>query len=208
MIKGACLDFDGTLVDTKDILFNAWKKALSENNIKFDEEDLRNRILKQTYVDIIRAYNPGASREEIEKIRDYRSKLVRNKIKNNILFPETIEFLSRLKQIEIKVAIGSNMSRELLEFMIEKIGISKFIDAIVSADDVKRGKPAPDIFEKAFELLGISPKEGAVVGDTENDIIAGNEIGAFTIFISRKGEKLPYAKANVSNLLDALKYMH
>ncbi|MCL5017833.1 MAG: HAD family phosphatase, partial [Candidatus Parvarchaeota archaeon] len=124
-------------------------------------------------------------------------------IKNadQLLYPDTIKFLESVKRMGLKIAVATGMSRDLLKDVLDMSGISGFLDAVVSSDDVERGKPFPDVFVEAFNMIKIDPKEGIVIGDSINDVEPGHEIGALTVFISRSGEKVDKADWNVSNLM-------
>ena len=99
------------------------------------------------------------------------------------------------------------MSKDLLGKVLELSGLAKVVDAVVSSDDVQNGKPEPDIFLEAFKRINVNPKEGIVVGDSENDIMPGKKIGAFTVFISREGNKSSIADANITNLEELLQFL-
>ena len=99
------------------------------------------------------------------------------------------------------------MSRDLLGKVLKLSGLDSGVDAVVSSDDVKNGKPEPDIFLEAFKRINVNPKDGIVVGDSENDIIPGKKIGAFTVFISREGNKSSMADANITNLEEILRFL-
>ncbi len=106
-----------------------------------------------------------------------------------MLFPDAREILKWLKEKGIKIAIATGMSIEPLRLILQTNGLDKLADAVVNGDEVKRSKPAPDIFLEAFKRLKIKPASGLVVGDTENDVLAGKAAGAYSVLIERTGRK-------------------
>ena len=88
-----------------------------------------------------------------------------------------IELLKEAKKAGVKCAIGSSGCRENVEMIIEGLGIADLIDGSISGSDVTHGKPHPEIFTKAHELLGLKAEECIVVEDAVNGILAGIAAG-------------------------------
>lgn len=203
MIKGIVSDLDGTLVNTAEVLAKSWEAAFMKEGIKQSSDELLKNTKGLSPKDIIKKYKEGPDEELLRKLKQTRREEVLKYIKNadQLLYPDTIEFLKAVKGMGLKIAIGTGMSRDLLKDVLDISGISEFLDAIVSSDDVARGKPFPDVFVEAFNMIKIDPKEGIVIGDSINDVEPGREIGALTVFISRNGERVEKADWNVSNLM-------
>ena len=88
-----------------------------------------------------------------------------------------IELLKEAKKAGVKCAIGSSGCRENVEMIIGGLGIADLIDGSISGSDVTHGKPHPEIFTKAHELLGLKAEECIVVEDAVNGIVAGVRAG-------------------------------
>ena len=82
------------------------------------------------------------------------------------------ELLRSIKSKGLKTAVASSSGYELINMVLEKLDIAKYFDCITSGVDVKRGKPAPDVFLLAAEKLGVMPDECLVIEDSENGVIA------------------------------------
>jgi HAD superfamily hydrolase (TIGR01509 family) len=93
-------------------------------------------------------------------------------------------FLDRLQARGIKMAIGSSSPRQLVDFAVDKFGLSKWMRVIVSGSDAENGKPNPEIYLKCAALLGVEPAECLVIEDSANGIFAwvnaGMRVCAFT----------------------------
>ncbi len=209
MIKGIASDLDGTLIDTAKLLAEAWEEAFKSDGIDVGYSELYKNTKGISSKDIIRKYKKESSFEDINRIKEKRKlnfiRLVDQG--NNLLYPETMKVIDEIRSKGIKFAISTGMSRDLLDKVLKLSGLDSIVDAVVSSDDVKNGKPAPDIFLEAFKRIDINPKEGIVVGDSENDIMPGKAIGAFTVFISREGSKSNLADANITNLEELLQFL-
>ena len=110
------------------------------------------------------------NREKEEVYRDmYRPKIAP--------IAGVVELLKEAKKAGVKCAIGSSGCRENVEMIIEGLGIADLIDGSISGSDVTHGKPHPEIFTKAHELLGLKAEECIVVEDAVNGILAGIATG-------------------------------
>ena len=89
--------------------------------------------------------------------------------------------MSRLKADGYKIGVASNSVRNSIVTMMDMSDLSKYIDVIVSNQDVKEGKPNPEIYFKAIEGVGLEPSECLVVEDNINGIKAGQAAGAFVM---------------------------
>ena len=95
-----------------------------------------------------------------------------------------MELLRAAKAADVKCAIGSSGCRDNVEMIIEGLGIADLIDASISGSDVTHGKPHPEIFTKAHELLGLKAEECVVVEDAVNGILAGLAAGCKCIAVT------------------------
>ncbi len=113
-------------------------------------------------------------------------------------YPCVFELLTYLKSKGKLLGLASSTPNYLLIQILEIFDIIDYFDIIVGGDEVKNGKPSPDIFIRAFSKLGVSPKEGAVVGDTYYDIVPANGIGAFSILLLRTST-VPHTNVEITN---------
>jgi HAD superfamily hydrolase (TIGR01509 family) len=209
MINGIVSDLDGTLIDTAKTLARAWEEAFKTEGLQVGYDELYKNTKGIDSKDIIRKYKKEAKAEDLARIKEKRKDNFLNLIDSGseLLYPETMKVLEEIRSRKIKIAIGTGMSRDLLGKVLAITGLDKNIDAVVSSDDVENGKPRPDIFLEAFNRIKVDPKNGIVVGDSDNDILPGKEIGAFTVFISRDGLKSRVADANITDLEEVLRFL-
>lgn len=86
--------------------------------------------------------------------------------------------LSRLKSSGYGLAVGSNSVRKTIEIMMEKSGLSKYLDFFLSNQDVSKSKPDPEIYNTAIDRFGLKPEECLIVEDNDNGIRAALASGA------------------------------
>ncbi|MFD2584172.1 HAD family hydrolase [Pedobacter vanadiisoli] len=86
--------------------------------------------------------------------------------------------LSKLKSEGYRLAVCSNSVRKSIEIMMDKASLSQYLDFFLSNQDVVKGKPDPEIYNKAMERMGLKPEECLIVEDNENGIKAAIASGA------------------------------
>ena len=87
------------------------------------------------------------------------------------------EFLERCKENGIKFGIATSNSRELVDATLEALKIREYFDCVMTACEVAKGKPAPDIYLAVAENIGVNPKDCLVFEDIEMGILAGKSAG-------------------------------
>lgn len=172
-IKGIVFDMDGVLTETSKAHFEAWR-TLAESmgfDIPDEVEDHVRGISRLESLDIVLSYAPQTIKlSDSEKIEmaTHKNNLYLDKIKSytpNDLEKDVKALLEFLKSKQIKIALAS-ASRNA-PFLLEAMEISSFFDAVVDPNEIERGKPAPDIFLKACELIGLSPEVCLGVEDAQ-----------------------------------------
>lgn len=99
-------------------------------------------------------------------------------------YPEVAETLDTLVARGKKLAIVTSSFTEAIHGEMAAAGLdSSLFDVIVTGDDVTNYKPEPESMERALTLLGASPRECLMVGDTDKDILLGKNTGVDTVLI-------------------------
>ena len=131
------------------------------------------------------------NREKEEVYRDmYRPKIAP--------IAGVIELLKEAKKAGVKCAIGSSGCRENVAMIIEGLGFADLIDGSISGSDVTHGKPHPEIFTKAHELLGLKAEECIGVEDAVKGILAGVRAGCKCLAVTTTATAEVLAEAGAS----------
>ena len=174
-IKACIFDLDGVIVDTAVYHYKAWKRLANELSFDFTEEanEKLKGISRKESLDLILGWG-GVDKTEAERAELATSKnewyveMISQMTPAEIL-PGTLEFLQALKTAGYKIALGS--ASKNAGFILEKVGLTSYFDAIVDGNLVTASKPDPQVFLKGAELLGIEPAACVVF----EDAIAGIE---------------------------------
>lgn len=185
MLKAVIFDVDGTLLDTERIYMQAWKEAAAEQGYVMPDELLRKtravdaKVAAQIFEEEI---GNGFS---YQKTRPIRVRIAEEIIEREspILKPGVLELLSFLREKGIRLSVASSTKTKTTKEHLQINGIADWFEVIVGGDMITKGKPNPDIFLKAAELLGEAPENCIVVEDSPAGIRAGSAAGMKTVLV-------------------------
>ncbi|MTI56983.1 beta-phosphoglucomutase [Geosporobacter ferrireducens] len=189
MIRAVIFDLDGVITETSRQHFQAWKAVAYMIGVEIDStvnESLKG-VSREESLKIILKYGgilDKYSKEEMEKLcfckNEYYKQLISQFTPANV-FEGVVEMFEYLRGKGIKIAIGS--ASHNAPALISAMALEPYIDYIVDPGDVKRGKPAPDIFLKAAGALGVKPSECIGVEDAVAGVEAIKAAGMYAIGI-------------------------
>ena len=163
--KGAIFDMDGVVTTTVPLHFKAWKKMFNEYGKKFSFEDYQEHVDGIPRMDGAKAILKELSKEALEKAADAKQEYfleLLNKEKISV-YDTTVKLIRDLKSKGVKIAVIS--SSKNCSYILDKTGVNKLTDAIVSGNDITKGKPDPQIFLMAAERIGLKVSECVVFED-------------------------------------------
>jgi beta-phosphoglucomutase len=134
-----------------------------------------------------------ATPELIQRLGDAKEALYRQHVREHGIapLPGAFQWAQLLHRQGWRQAIASAAPRANIETILDVLHASGYFQAIVSADDVHRGKPDPEVFLTAATKLGVAPKSCIVVEDAEHGIEAARAAGMKSIGVSQNGKHLP-----------------
>lgn len=187
MIQAIVFDVDGTLLNSEVIFMRAWKEAGLAFGYDIPQQALREtRAVNATVgAQIFRRYC-GADFPYMD-IRARRiaisEALFQQTAPESLRMPHVQQVLEWLRQRKVPMAVASSTNYETTCSHLRRTDLLDYFDAVVGGDMVQLGKPAPDIFLKAAQLLGTAPQDCMVVGDTPADVLASSAAGIPVILI-------------------------
>jgi len=177
-------DLDGTLVDSMWIWEQIDIDYLKEKGHDLPE-DLQKDIEGCSFTETAQYFKDRFNIEDdIETIKKRWIEMSKDFYADKIVLKKGIqELLDLLKEKNIKMGIATSNSRELAESVLINNRIDDYFEVLVTSCDVKKGKPEPDVFLKAAELMDVSPKACLVFEDTHAGVLAGKAAGMDVIAI-------------------------
>lgn len=185
MIKGAVFDMDGLMFDTERLVYETWQKMMDELGFEYSLDVFKNTIGLRT--DEAESYYNSVYGERFEY------KPLRQKCRNTFLErvgkegvpikKGLIDLLDFLKAKNIKIAVATSTSAQTALKTIKMAGVYDYFDAFVCGDEVKNGKPNPEIFLKAAETLLLLPNECVAFEDSINGIKSAYSADMTTVMV-------------------------
>jgi len=179
-IEAVVFDMDGVLIDAKDWHYHALNRALehfgysisrADHLSVFDGLPTRNKL---EMLSKERGLPRGLHRFLNELKQQYTVDQVHLHCKPIFVHEYA---LSSLKAQGYKLGVASNAVRSTVELMMQKSNLSAYLDVTLSNEDVARGKPHPEIYLKAAEMLGVPPGQCLVVEDNPHGVKAAEAAG-------------------------------
>jgi HAD superfamily hydrolase (TIGR01509 family) len=188
VIKAILFDIDGTLVDSNDYHVAAWQEAFRAVGAEFGPRELHDQIGKGTDM-LVPTLLPDASEDEQKRLGEAHGAAFKSKYLAEVRpFPAAHDLLRRVRDSGRHVVLASSASGEELDHYVELLDARDLIDSTTTADDVKKTKPAPDIFSTALRGTGLQDaSEVLVVGDTPYDVEAAAKCGIGTVAVRSGG---------------------
>ena len=177
-IKACIFDLDGTLVDSMWMWPEIDKEYLGRFGIEYDD-NLKNEIDGISFHETAVYFkNKFGISDSIEKICKDWEDMAYDKYKYEVKEKRGCQkFLEQLKSKGIKMGIATSNKRSMVDVVLESLGMKDFFEVITTSDEVKKGKPAPDVYLTTAKLLNVEPKHCLVFEDVVAGIIAGKSAG-------------------------------
>lgn len=169
--KAVIFDLDGVICHTDKYHYLAWKQVADELGIYFDEE-INNRLRgvsrMESFEIILERYEGVMSEEEKLRYTAEKNEVYKELLKNmspEDLSAEVKETLDALRERGLKLAIGS--SSKNAGFILERLGLGGYFDAVSDGNNITNSKPDPEVFVKAAQFVGEKPEDCLVVEDAK-----------------------------------------
>ena len=193
MKKGIIFDMDGTIVDSLPYHYKAWKIFFRENKVENFSDKLKDYKGGGTLDLMTAVYGDKYSRKELKIMTDDKEIIFRQIYKNNVEpikgFMKMFEFI---KSKKILVGLASNAIRKNVKMILNELKIYEKFDSIICGDEVKRGKPNPEMFDKTVNRFKLKKKECLIFEDSVEGVSAAvnSKVDVIGITSSTSGEVL------------------
>lgn len=195
MLRAVIFDFDGVITDSEILHFRAFNRVLAQYGIEITIKDYYKEYLGLTDVDclmlVAERNQIGLDDEGIKNLVKQKNQIFAEMAKTEGQIIEGVrDFLQMLKQNNVPMAICSGALRAEIELILEQAQLRDFFTVIVSAEQVKKGKPHPDGFLLTLQKLNsnvtnpILPNQCIVIEDSHWGLLAAKKAGMHTIAVT------------------------
>lgn len=186
-------DMDGTLIDSEDLHWASWRETMANQGIAITREQFLSTFGQRNDSILPQWLGAAATPERIERIANAKEESYRNLVRKNGIspLPGVTGWLQRLHERGWLQAIASAAPRTNIEVVLEALSASHFFQGIVSAEDVHRGKPDPEVYLTAASRVGAAPGRCIVVEDAVAGVEGARNAGMKSIGVSHNGKHLP-----------------
>lgn len=186
-------DMDGTLIDSQRFHWISWRDTMANEGIAITRGQFLSSFGQRDDSIIPAWLGPGAPPERVERIANAKEELYRQLIRKNGIspLPGVARWLRRLQGEGWLQAIASAAPRANIDAVLEALSATHIFQGIVSAEDVHRGKPDPEVYLAAAARIEVSPDRCVVVEDAAAGVEGAHRPGMHSIGVSRNGKQLP-----------------
>lgn len=185
-MKALIFDMDGLMVDTERLYFEAEREIVKGFNRELKDETLWKMMgrspleaMKVLTVDL----NLDITPEELLKIRD---EVMIHKYNNDLVaMPGLFEIINKFHN-KLMLGIATGAPKIFLDIVLDKLKIRDYFTVLQSSDNIKNGKPDPEIYLTTVSRLNINPYEAIVLEDSSNGARAAKNAGCYTIAVISK----------------------
>lgn len=184
-ISAAIFDLDGTLISSERTYLHAWQAAAKECRRDLSRA-LYLRLIGLNAASTITALasvwkSSAEATRFVEKADQHYARLV--KLRGHAIRPGIVPLLKRLAALRFRLAVATSSARKLAADTLAATGLAQYFDSLVGGDEIKRGKPSPEIYLCAAARLKTAPTSCVAFEDSTAGLAAATSAGMFTIVV-------------------------
>jgi beta-phosphoglucomutase len=191
-VRAVLWDMDGTLIDSEEFHWISWRDTMADEGIAITHEQFLASFGQRNDSILPRWLGAEATPERMERIANAKEERYRALVRKNGIsaLPGVADWLRRLHQ-GWQQAIASAAPRPNIDVILEALGAAHYFQGIVSAEEVRKGKPDPEVYLTAASRVGASPGNCIVVEDAVAGVEGARNAGMRSIGVSHNGTHLP-----------------
>ena len=185
-------DMDGTLIDSEEFHWIAWRDTMANEGFTITRKQFLSSF-GQRNDSILPRWLGAATPERIERIANAKEEQYRQLIRTNGIspLPGVVHWVRRLHIAGWLQAIASAAPRANIEAILQALSATHVFQGMVSAEDVRHGKPEPEVYLLAAARIGVPPERCVVVEDAVAGIEGARRAGMKSVGVNRNGAHLP-----------------
>lgn len=186
-LRAVVFDLDGIIANTEDLYEQAGETVLGRRGKTYDA-DLREKIMGRPVVDAIQIMIdchllPDTVDDLMCECADVLQQLIATSLAP---MPGVVSLIDDLQSADMAIAVATSATPEYADNVLTRLNLKRRFRFILTAEDIRRGKPDPEIYFLAAQHLGLSPSQMVVLEDSANGCRAAVASGAFAIAVPNR----------------------
>jgi HAD superfamily hydrolase (TIGR01509 family) len=189
-MQALIFDFDGLILDTETPDYQSWRLVYESYGANLPQSlwaSLIGRSSAEAIFDVY-GYLESQLNQPIDReaVRQQRYALLNDLIAQEVVLPGVTEYIADAKRLGMRVAVASSGTGKWVKGNLERLGLIEHFDVIKCKDDVKRGKPDPELYLAALAALDVTADAALALEDSPNGILAAKRAGILCVAVPNK----------------------
>lgn len=201
MYKAIVFDFDGVITDGIPFHDKAYLKIFQKNEIDISLKKLHKKIGLTISQVISQVFDEYSKKTDINSLVEKHGQILYELYLKNSIIPEyLIDFIKSCKKNDLGIAVASSTNSKIIQMVLKKFNIANYFNVVIGGENIEKGKPNPEMIEKALKKLEIDSKYAIAIDDVRAGILAAKSISMYAIAYLKYSEKnISEANINVRN---------
>jgi len=187
MIEGLIFDMDGVIIDSHPVHLTAWSKFLATVGKAVSNEELAFILEGRRREDILRHFLGHLPASKIVEYGRQKDQFFHANFQNVKLIPGVCDLLEKAAVLQLQAAIATSASARRTRGTLRRLGLEEKFSVIVTGDDVKAGKPDPEVYKLAAERMNLSTEKLLALEDAPCGVQAAKSAGMKCVGVSTNG---------------------
>lgn len=185
LIEAIVFDFDGLIIDTETPEFDTWQEVFESYGVSLEREVWEWAIGRHSDDFNIYKHLAELSGQHIERaeVRPRMRRRYLERIDENPVLPGVKEYLAAAKDMQLKLAVASSSLPGWAKGHLNSRELLHYFEFVLDAGDVKRAKPAPDLYTMAVDRLGVRPENALAIEDSMHGLTAAKAAGLYCVVV-------------------------
>jgi HAD superfamily hydrolase (TIGR01509 family) len=183
-IRAVVFDFDGLLLDTETPVYTAWLEAFDAHGAELTAEEWAIEIGTSGALDLeamLHARATGAV--DVDRMHEVRRARRDELLAANTLLPGVEQWIADVRRLHLGIAIASSSPIDWVDGHLVRLGVRDRFEHVSCQDVDVPGKPAPDVYLRACDALGVDPRDALAIEDSPNGVRAAKAAGLWCVAV-------------------------
>lgn len=195
---GVIFDMDGVLIDSFDLHRRSWQMMAGEYGAIVTDEQFASTFGRTSREIIRHFWGENVTPQQTRQMDDRKEALFRELLRRHVpVMPGAMELIEDLTGSGFALGVGSSGPPENVELVVDGLGLRDRLAGIITATDVTRGKPDPQVFLLTAGRMGIDPARCAVIEDAVHGITAARRAGMKAVALTGTASREAFTEADL-----------